>query len=904
MDYPIYNLYIMKIYRILFSILGLSVIYPLHSELRINELMQSNVTGIVDETKNFPDSWVELYNSGNEIEQLSDYKIGLKKSIDKAYQLPDSIIKPGQFVIIYCDKEETGLHTSFRLESNKEGSVFLFKNDKQLQKIDHPAFPGPDIAYGYFEESDNWGYELIQTPGEANTGGICEANHILGSPLFNIKGGVFDKPVEVSLSVPEDSPEGTQIRYTLNSDLPDSYSPVFEEGSSLIIDSSTIIRASLYCEGWLSSFAVTESYIFPDHSIDMHIVSIVTDNEYLTGREMGMIKNPYKEWRRPMNIELFEKDSSTPVINQLGEFRLHGNSAKDRPLKSFAVYANKRFGKNRFDYEFFPDMRPGIRDYKSILLRNSSNDFYECYMRDAVVQQVVGNNMELDYQAANVCAIYINGVYKGILNIRERSNEDNIYSNYDGLEDIDMVENYNELKEGSFETFEEFHEFAMNGNYSAEEINKILDTQNFLDTHFTNIYFNNCDFPGNNTMFWKPAEESGRWRMILKDADYAMGLKMGYANGNPFDYPTLDWFYNPGYPGANSWGNKEKYTRIFRNLLEVPEIKEEFLNRTLVYFGDFLNKKNILEVIDKRYNAIAEEWAYHATLYEGEGRDGQIISQTSLSENVNYMSEWIAGRSSFFPKYFADFYSLGEMKELHVCQPDGFKTDMMINRIALKTGEFHGILPAVKTFSITGSLNDKSYTIKGWTIYVNPAYNFSENDILEENMDVLNPENIIYVKGKTLEYRFGDADCLVIVPDVGILPESIAFTTDHLSLKVGEQHKLMVDFYPEEAVGDNLIFTSSNENVAIVSEEGIVTALSGGSTVITAVYDNLSAECFITVLYESGIDGLLTAPDAIISVYSTQGILIKKDCRTEDLKSLPSGVYIIVSGNDKFKIFL
>jgi hypothetical protein len=68
-------------------------------------------------------------------------------------------------------------------------------------------------------------------------------------------------------------------------------------------------------------------------------------------------------------------------------------------------------------------------------------------MRDAVIQRTMGQNADLDWQAWRPAIVYINGVYNGIAqHIRERSNEDNIYTNYNGLEDIDMVENWTELK--------------------------------------------------------------------------------------------------------------------------------------------------------------------------------------------------------------------------------------------------------------------------------------------------------------------------------------------------------------------------------------------------------------------------------------------------------------------------
>ena len=48
-------------------VLATSVASPVstaHAQLIINELMQSNIDCIMDDINEFPDSWVELYNSG------------------------------------------------------------------------------------------------------------------------------------------------------------------------------------------------------------------------------------------------------------------------------------------------------------------------------------------------------------------------------------------------------------------------------------------------------------------------------------------------------------------------------------------------------------------------------------------------------------------------------------------------------------------------------------------------------------------------------------------------------------------------------------------------------------------------------------------------------------------------
>lgn len=290
----------------LLILLSILFIFEAKAELVITELMQSNVSGIIDDLNNFPDSWVELYNDGQTTENLSDYQIGLKKKIDKAYKLPELEVKPGEYIVIYCDKEETGLHTSFRLESNKEGEVYLFKNGTQIQLVSHPAFPAPDIAYGLDPDSGKWGYELTASPGSPNVPGICSGDHILGQPTFSVKGGVFNEPISLTFLLPSNAPLATEIRYTLDGSLPTKNSILFDEKKPIVIESSTNVRAILLCEGWLSPFPVTQSYIFPDHDITLPIFSITTDDEYLTGDNLGIYKKPYEEWRRPANFEYFE----------------------------------------------------------------------------------------------------------------------------------------------------------------------------------------------------------------------------------------------------------------------------------------------------------------------------------------------------------------------------------------------------------------------------------------------------------------------------------------------------------------------------------------------------------------------------------------------------------------------
>ena len=220
--------------------------------LLINELMQSNIDCIMDDLNDFPDSWVELYNPTDVAINLKDYKIGTKEKVSKAWQLPDKVIGPKRYAIIYCDKagEDEGvsaLHTDFRLESGKGCNVYLFKGDEIVDQIvDLKKQPAPNIAYGrQTDGADDWGYQATPTPNATNCGELCK--NILGEPVFSQKGFVTEngKTFDLTLSLPEGSPDGVVIRYTLDGSEPTSSSDAYTEALTIKKTVSSVPNCSV-----------------------------------------------------------------------------------------------------------------------------------------------------------------------------------------------------------------------------------------------------------------------------------------------------------------------------------------------------------------------------------------------------------------------------------------------------------------------------------------------------------------------------------------------------------------------------------------------------------------------------------------------------------------------------------
>ncbi len=660
------------------------------SKLVINEIMQSNIDCVYDDINEFPDSWVELFNNSDKAIQLRDYAVGENTDPSQAWNLPSKMLPPGQYILVYCDKNASDWHTPFRIDSGKDGAVYLFHNGELTDKAEpNKKQPAPNIAYGRKTNgADEWGYMETPTPGKANCGTLC--SKILGDPIFSEEGRVTNSTdaIELELTLPPGSPEGCEIRYTTSGAEPTKLSPLYT--GPIHIGNTRMVRAKLFCDGYLSPRSVTHSYIFYPRELTLPVVSIVTDNKYLYDNLEGILvegsyssnkKNYEYDWRRPINLEYFEGCETQSILNQLCETRVQGGATRTFPQKSLAIYANKRFGIKRFEYEFFPDQRPGITDFKSLILRNAGNDFDYLYMRDAIIQRTMAQHVDLDWQAWRPTIVYINGTYKGLLNIRERSNEDNIYTNYDGLEDIDMLENWWELKEGDKTHWDAFTAFYNERGHTLAEYEQWMDWREFLNLMLMNLFYNNQDFPGNNIVMWRPRTENGIWRFVAKDTDFGLGLYNTSAN-----YNTIEWIYNPNYDSGRNWANQYEHTRLFRRLMDDPDFKREFIDRAAIYMGDFMNEAGTREVWDPMYDLIKDEYPHHRALFNQ--------WWPNYNEELTFARNWIRDRSNSFYNQLSNYYVLGTPIGMEINKDTDAElleaVTIYMNGIPLSKGTFDG----------------------------------------------------------------------------------------------------------------------------------------------------------------------------------------------------------------------
>ncbi|MCL2064472.1 MAG: Ig-like domain-containing protein [Candidatus Cloacimonetes bacterium] len=98
--------------------------------------------------------------------------------------------------------------------------------------------------------------------------------------------------------------------------------------------------------------------------------------------------------------------------------------------------------------------------------------------------------------------------------------------------------------------------------------------------------------------------------------------------------------------------------------------------------------------------------------------------------------------------------------------------------------------------------------------------------------------------------------------------ENIILSDTQISLEVGEIKILTATIYPENATNQQIVWSSNDDDVAIISQDGVVEAISDGTATITAttIDGNVTSECSVyinssdvfyvlnTIQWESAID--------------------------------------------------
>ncbi|MBK6950171.1 MAG: CotH kinase family protein [Haliscomenobacter sp.] len=500
-----------------------------------------------------------------------------------------------------------------------------------------------------------------------------------GSGFFYSR-GFYEHPVSLQLESP-----GALVFYTTDGSAPGPGKTRY--AGPILISRTTVVRAiAIRPDG--RPEVKTHTFFVADFSPALPVVSVSVAPKVLFDAEKGLFvqgsgANTTKRslpganfWSREevvANVELFEP-SGVCVHNSLTGLRMFGGMSRLFPQKSLALVARKKYGASHFDYPVFGADGPSRFEY--LVLRNGGSDFYGAHFRDALITKVV-KGWDLDVQASRPARVYLNGAYWGIYNIREKINGSFIAAHHPVDKDsVDLLEHLYTVKKGSRTHYQrvleflETHDLAdpVHYNWVASQ----MEVSNFIDQQIAQIYFDNQD-AGGNIRFWRERRPGARWRWVLFDTDWGMGLhdSLAYRN-NSLAFHTA--------ANGPAWPNPPWSTFVLRKLLENPEFRSQFLNRFADHLNASLQPERVLERIEEFYRQYQPEMPRHAE------RWGQNLAR--WEKEVEVLRTFARKRPAFMWRHLGEKFEPGNPVALELAVSQG--GEIVVNRHLQVKNAFQG----------------------------------------------------------------------------------------------------------------------------------------------------------------------------------------------------------------------
>ena len=686
----------------------------------INEVLSSNVSIYQNSDYSEYVDIVEIYNTGSTV-SLNGYYLTDDRNNPTKWMIQSATITGGGYKLFYADERNTGSHTNFKLSIKGE---FIGLYDSKGNVVDSFSYGKQrnDISFGR-NASNMQTFAYFQTPTIGKTNGNSLYTTITSNPQFTIPGGFFNTSQIVSFT----QQTTVDIYYTIDGSTPTTSSKKYS--SPFKIDTTTCVRAIAIKTGCLPSDVETHSF-FINTPRNLPTLSIVTDPKnffddyegiYVIGKNgivAGCSKVPMnvnQDWERPVNLEYYDK-SGIVHINQMAGAKIFGGCSRQRyPIKSLAFFSREEYGKTSFDYPFFNTRK--YKSYDGILLRSGSDDQNITSFRDAV-SQLICDDLEIETQAYQPVAVYINGQYWGIQNLREKYNED-YFKNHYGVSatNLNIVERNSydtwSVSTGTADSYNQMLDYIKaNGLTSISNYNYVaskMDIESYLDHQVALIYMAMDDWPGNNIRYWSAnTGQYSKWRWACWDLDHTLKNVSGNWswNGNKAQN-TLElaaFLENQSV----TWPNPQWSTFLFRNLLTNTSFKNEFIQSMAYQMNTTFDSLRVRHIIDSIAGNIAPEIPRHIARWGGKtvpNPEPWIVpifeTVDKWKENVQVYRDFAKYRPDTMINIIKKFFKLSGTVNLTFSKSDNDAGYIKFYRKIVKTnthtGKYYNNVPVLLT---------------------------------------------------------------------------------------------------------------------------------------------------------------------------------------------------------------
>ncbi|MCP4414921.1 MAG: hypothetical protein GY808_20370, partial [Gammaproteobacteria bacterium] len=214
-------------------------------------------------------------------------------------------------------------------------------------------------------------------------------------------------------------------------------------------------------------------------------------------------------------------------------------------------------------------------------------------------------------------------------------------------DDIDLLEytgsSNPEEMEGNSENYNSFYDYIDNNDLSVKEnydvVDNWMDINEYINYQICEIFYDNVIWPDQNMRMWRERKENKKWRWILYDIDFGLGMpnqqSIGYRNNTLRHATSSKPDNNPPL-----WS-----TLILRKLLENDNFKTQFIQRFSSYLNTAFHPDSALITLNQLQNNISSEMPRHINHWRYEDDYGDPIpNYFTWLQNVDVMEQFLRNR--------------------------------------------------------------------------------------------------------------------------------------------------------------------------------------------------------------------------------------------------------------------
>ena len=604
---------------------------PLCQQVLINEYSCANLTQYLDSYGKSED-WIELYNTSTSSVNIGGYYLSDDTLNPMMFQIPTGTTIPGKGTFVFLASgrnlkvSSSEIHTNFKLTQTKNSNERIVFSDPSGVLIDKVKVKKTLLNHSRGRSIDGgttWSIFTTPTYGASNTG----AKYVSYSnkPTADKLPGFYSGSVVVTLTNTELSSK--KMYYTLNGTRPTQFSTLYT--GPITISSTSALQAIAVSDSAnvLNSFCEINTY-FINVTHTLPVVSIVGDN-------LDALANGDKSLKPAGSIEYFDK-MGVRTAASFGEFNPHGQDSWVNDQRSMDFVARDEMGYSKEIKEKLFNLTPRNK-FQRIILRAAGDDNYpanhhtsnegSAHLRDAYFQNLCKEGgLHLDIRSASKAVVYLNGVYWGVYDLRERP-DDSDYTEYNYNQDKYNIQyiltwgttwaeygGQQALDDWSaLRTFILSNDMTNTANYNY--VTSQLDVTSLIDYVVSNSFSVTSDWLNYNTGWWRGINPNGthkKWGYTLWDNDAIFAFYINYTN-------IPDTSATAPVCGVEDpqLQDPEQHIGILQKLRSNPVFNQYYISRYADLMNTTFSCNFMLNKLDSLKNLIAPEMAMHATRWSG-----------------------------------------------------------------------------------------------------------------------------------------------------------------------------------------------------------------------------------------------------------------------------------------------